>query len=216
MEYNKAIKKKAKLRNLKPERQFYTHFSYEKSVFTDQFVIGAQSYYITEKEISNMVISKVVHSNTSDKKCVEPLVLVYLHCLLIDLPFALSPTNFYHLIKGESIVYNDLICFEYTQEKLGVIRYFPNSFSLLLINKLRGQLSKVVPSKVTINIAQTKILTELHKKNKIFPKSLPEFKKVTGTGCIFNQSPAFNEYRKGKIFKQLPTKIRKLERINEK
>lgn len=212
-EFNKAIKKRARLTNRKPERIFYMSSGHEKSALTDGFAMHAQQYLVFKSIISQVAISEIAYSTINEKKCVDKLILVYLHCLSVDLPYDLSVTDFYHLIKQQQKTINDAVCFEHYFKNHGVIRYFPNIQSALLIRKLKSNLSKVVPSKKTIEIAMVKIMAALHKQNSLIPSSLAQLKKVVATGWIFNQSPAFHAYRKLQVFHALPSNIRNLENI---
>ena len=210
-EFNKAIKKRARLSNRKPERIFYMSSGHEKSALTAGFAMHAQQYLVFKSIISQVAISEVAYSKINEKKCVHKLTLVYLHCLSEDLPYDLSVTDFYHLIKQQQKTINDALCFEHYFKKHGVIRYFPNIQSALLIRKLKSNLSKVVPSKKTIEIAMVKIMAALHKQNSLIPSSLAQLRKVVATGWIFNHSPTFHAYRKLQVFHALPLNIRNLE-----
>ena len=212
--FNLAIKKRARSAHRRPEKLFYLKSSDEKSSLKNDFVINAQQYLVFKDAILSAVINKVGYTKTNEKKCVDKLVLTYLYCLSIDLPYVLSPTDFYHLILQDHAIVNDALCFEFTYKNYGFVRYFPNSDSIKHIRKLKSQLSKTVPSKKTINIALRKIITTQYKQNTLFPKSIGQLKKCVKTGWIFNQSPAFNEYRKMKAFHPLPPSIRNLEKNN--
>ncbi|MBA6349862.1 hypothetical protein [Colwellia sp. BRX8-9] len=208
---NKAIKKRARLANRKPERLYYVTTGFEKSALTDDFAIKAQQYIVFKNIISREVIDKVAHPEINQKKCVYKLILVYLHCLSQNLPYPLSITDFYHLIKQEKTSINNALSFEYSYKEYGFIRFFPDSLSLLLIRKLKTQLSNVAPYKNTIDTALSKIMKGLHKKNRLIPKSFTQLQKVVKSGWIFKESPAFHAYRELKVFHALQPEIRHVE-----
>ena len=214
-EFNKAIKKRARLSNRKPERLFFMSSGHEKSALADGFAIHAQQYLVFKTTISKIAINEIAYSNISEKKCVDKLIWVYLHCLSIDLPYDLPITDFYHLIKQPHGIVNNAVYFEYYFKSHGVIRYFPNNLSTMLIRKLKSNLSKTAPSKKTTCTALAKIMTALHKQNSLIPTSLTQLKKVAETGWIFNESPAFHAQRKLQVFHALPVNIRNLEKNND-
>ena len=198
-EFNKLIKQRAKLANRTSESIFYTLENYEKSCLTEGFSINAQSYMLLKDEIIALLNDNFIIAECRDKKRIEPFVLVYLLSLTIDLGYTYNPTQFFHLIKNDAIEHNGNIFFESASKTTYPKQYAPNALSLFCIDKLKKQSSKSAPAKKTINKAITKILTTLHKKNNLLPDTIEKFIKIVEVGCIVEQSPMFNEYRKGEI-----------------
>jgi len=210
-EFNIAIKKRARLSHRKPERLFFLMSGHEKSTLINDSALRAQQFLVFKEIILRVAINKIAPTKENKKKCVDKLILVYLHCLSKDLPYILSIADFHHLIKQEHTLVKGALCFEFTFKNHGLVRYFPNSQSASLIQKLKLNLSKSVPSKKTIDKALGKIMVKLHKQNTLFPKSLIQLKKVAQTGWIFNDSPLFHAYRNKEVCHPLPIDIRNLE-----
>lgn len=214
-EFNTAIKKRARLSHRKPERLFFLKSGYEKSILTNDSALRAQQYLVFREIILRVAIDSVALQKSNKKKCVDKLVWIYLHCLSKDLPYFLSIAEFHHLIKQECNFINDALCYESTFKNHGLVRYFPNSQSALLIRKLKLNLSKSAPSKQTISIAEKNIMANLHKKDDLIPKTLEKLKKVIKIGWLFNDSPIFHAYRNKEVYLPLPSYIRVLEKNNE-
>jgi hypothetical protein len=209
--FNLAIKKRARSANRATESQFYTRLSSEKSALNDNFELNAQAYCLLYAEMSVLINTKFVFAEVHAKNRVEQLALVYLYCLLVDLPYDLSIKDFYELIISDVKQLHNAQYFELINKKKAFFRYFPSVHSLLLIKKLKVQFTSWSPSRKTITNGVTRVLTALNKKNQLLPATLRAYEKVARAGSIINQSPAFDKQRKKQAFHDLPPNIRTLE-----
>jgi len=210
LHFQKAINKRAFEAKRSPEcRLFYGQLN-SQSIFSMDFSLQLQQYNVALQSIKTNALDIICKS---DHKTlfVDKLVSLFLLCLMIDLPYALSTLDFYTLLKSKFISFNDAQALDITLKKLGLRRYFPNSISMILISQLQKSMAKVSPSASLINKSINTQLKKLNKENALIPSSLTDIRKISKVGWLFSSSQAKEKMRKGIAFLPLPLDTRKLE-----